>query len=143
MTSWRDSASQQAQDDLDELLNASLPFAQQLLDRHGEFFPFAATMTASGETRLVAGDPDQGEQPNSTDVLQTLAAGLRSELDQLRATALISDLRLVDSDAVRVELEHSEGHALAVLLRYKKRRLRRGADYGDLAAAPADRQIWT
>jgi hypothetical protein len=85
VTSRRDSATEQAQADLDELLNASLPFAQQMLDKHGEFFPYAVAITLSGETKLVAGDPGQGEQPSSADVLQVLAQGLA-----LRQTRLLA-----------------------------------------------------
>ena len=39
-------------------------------------------------------------------------------------------------------LEHREGHAIAVLLAYKKKRLRRGVEFGDLAAAPGAQQVW-
>lgn len=131
------------QDDLDELLNASVPFAQQMLDKHGEFFPYGVAIDSSGETRLVAGDPDQGEQPKSVDVLQTLVKGLRAQRDELRAAAMVSDVRLSDSDAVRVEVEHREGQALVVLLPYKRKRLRRGIEYGELVAGSGESQIWT
>jgi hypothetical protein len=84
VTSWRDAASQQAQDDLDGLLNAALPFAQQMLERHGEFFPYGVTLGASGDTRMVAGQPGQGERPPSTEVLALLVEGLRRERETLR-----------------------------------------------------------
>jgi hypothetical protein len=142
VTSWRASASQQAQDDLDGLLDSSLPFAQEMLDKHVEFFPYAAAITTSGETRLIAGDPGEGEQPTSVAVLQVLVEGLRAERDTLRAAAVVSDVRRSDSDAVRVELEHEEGHAIVVFLPYQKKRLRRGVEYGQITAGPGDRQVW-
>lgn len=45
--------------------------------------------------------------------------------------------------AVRVELEHREGHAIADLLPYKKRRLRRGVEFGELGASAGEPQVWT
>jgi hypothetical protein len=37
--------------ELDALLNTFLPFAQTMLREHGEFYPFGAIMTSSGEIR--------------------------------------------------------------------------------------------
>jgi hypothetical protein len=142
MTSWRDSASEQAQDDLDGLLGSSLPFAQEMLDRRGEFFPYAARISLAGETQLIAGDPGEGEQPTSVAVIQVLVEGLRAERDTLRAAAVVSDVRLADSDAVRVELEHADGHAIVALLPYRKKLLRR-IEYGQMTAGAGERQIWT
>jgi hypothetical protein len=143
VTSWRDGASQQAQDDLDGLVGRALPFAEQMLDQHGELFPYAVALSDAGEARMVAADPDGGEQPASVDVLATLIDGLRAERDALRAVALVSDVRLTESDAVRVELEHREGQALAVYLPYKKKRVRRGVEYSDMTAGPGVPQVWS
>jgi len=142
MTSWRDGASQQAQDDLDGLVGAALPFAEQMLDQHGEFFPYAVALDEVGEARMVAADPDSGEQPASLDVIATLVEGLQGERETLRAVAIVSDVRLTESDAVRVELEHREGHALAVYLPYKKKRMRRGVEFADMTAGPGEPQVW-
>jgi hypothetical protein len=142
MASWRDSASQQSQDDLDGLLNVTLPFAQQVLANSGEFYPFGAAVTASGETQLIAGDPRQGEHPPSAEVLSSLVDGFRQNRAGLRAVAMCSDVRLPDSDAVRVELEHRDGHAVAVLLPYKKKRFGRGMEYSDLRGGSADQRVW-
>jgi hypothetical protein len=143
MTTWRDSAAQQSQDDLDGLLNATLPFAQQMLAKNGEFYPFGAAVTAGGETRLVAADPDRGEHPASGEVLSSLLDGFRRTREDLRAVAVCSDVRLPDADAVRVELEHRDGQAMTVLLPYKKKRFGRGVDYEDLRGGTTDKQVWT
>lgn len=136
MTSWRESTSQQAQQDLDALLELTLPFAQQQLAEHGEFFPFAAAVGVDGAPRLIAADPGVGERPASRDVLDQLVGGLR-------AAALVADVRVGESDAARVELEHRDGQAICVLLPYKRRRLRRGVAYGELGAAPGQPRIWS
>lgn len=141
MTSWRDSASQQAQADLDALLNITLPFAQQMLAKRGEFYPFGATVTAGGETRLLAGDLGQ-EHPGTADVLSLLVERLRQERPGLRAVAICSDVRLSDSDGIRVELEHRDGHAMAVLMPYKKKRFASGVEYDDLRGGAANKQVW-
>lgn len=56
--------------------------------------------------------------------------------------AVCFDVWLPDSDAIRVELEHRDGQAIAVLLPYKKKRLGRGFDYQDLRAAATDKMVW-
>jgi hypothetical protein len=77
MSSWRDVASEQAQDDLDGLVNAALPFATQMLDKHGEFFPYGVALDSACDARMIAGDPGDGERPASTAVLATLVEALR------------------------------------------------------------------
>ena len=143
MTSWRDSTSQQAQDDLDRLLDESLPFAQEMLEKHGEFFPYAVAMSTTGEISLIAGDPGDGEQPTSVAVLEVLTDGLRETRNSNRAASLVSDVRLADSDALRVELEHQEGQAIVVLLPYRKKLLRRGVEYQPMRASEGERKIWS
>src|SRR5271169_3394046 len=95
-----------------------MPFAEQSLAAHGEFFPYGAVVTVDGATRVIAGDPGQGEQPDSNAVLALLYRGARPDASGLRAVAFVADVRVPGSDAMRVELEHAEGHALVVLMPY-------------------------
>lgn len=143
MSSWREIASPQAQDDLDGLVDAALGFAQQQLDAHGEFFPFAAAITVDGTTEMVAPDLHD-EHPAATEVLDACVAALTDRRDTIRAGAVVSDVRLrapATGDAIQANLEHAEGHALTVLLPYAKKRRNR-IDYGAIQAHAGHNHIW-
>lgn len=144
MTSWRDSTSRQAQSDLDELLSASLGFAQQQLAKHGEFFPYSVVVGANGQTEMIAAQPDTtDDRPASAEVIASCRIVLAERRDQLRAAAIIADVRVadLDSDAIRVDLEHAEGPALTVQLPYTKSS-GNIIDYGHLRASSGTRTIW-
>jgi hypothetical protein len=143
MTSWRDTASQRSQDDLDGLLNAALEIAQQLLDKNREFYPFAIVIGDDGQQRMVAADAGS-DRPQSADLIAVLISGMIEEQDQLRAAAIVADVHLPETngDAIRVTLEHCEQVALAVVLPYRVRRLGRRIDYGVLQAAEAEAFVW-
>ena len=142
MATWRDQASEQAQADLDGLLNVVLPFAQKMLSDNGEFFPFGAIVTNEGRSELVAADPGLGERPPSASVLDGLLRSFRAKRDQTRATAACADVHREDTDAVMVALEHLEGVALNVFLPYKKKRFRGGLEFGAINASTGTRQVW-
>ena len=144
MTSWRVTASQQAQDDLDGLLEPALEFAQHQLDKYREFHPYAVVVDVVGQQRMVAADT-RDEQPDSAHIITALIESLGDQRDELRAVAIVADVRLPDlgTDAVRVTLEHADGAALAVVLPYRPRRFGRGVDFGDLQAGEASVSIWT
>jgi hypothetical protein len=138
-SSWRDSASQRCQDDLDGLLKLTLRFAQQMLEKGEEFYPFGAAMSTDGEARLPGGDP--GRDAN-TAALPILLDGLRHYRADFRAVAICSHVRLPGSNAVRVNLEHQEGHAVHFVVPYNKQ-LGRGVEYGDPRRGTPFRQVWT
>lgn len=145
MSSWRDDASAQAQDDLDRLLDAALGFAQQQLDTRGEFFPYAAAIDSDGTAEMIAARPaPDDEHPRSADVVDACVAALVSQSDHIRAGAIVADVHAEElgGDAIRVDLEHAEGHALTVLLPYAKKRLRKTIDYGPMRAQPGRRRVW-
>jgi hypothetical protein len=143
--SWRDSVSQSCQDDLDRLLREALPFAQQCLAKYGEFFPYGVSLANSGATGMVAAN-EGSEHPASTDLLTMLYDGLRGQSAELRGAAVVSDVRIKDpdGDAIKIEIEHREGVAMAVLLPYRAQKKMFGRDvvYSDMRAAPAERRIW-
>ena len=64
MDSWRENASTEAQQDLDGLFNATIPFAQQNLDRHREFYPFAAAINTLGEMTFLSTQLTNDEHPD-------------------------------------------------------------------------------
>lgn len=143
MPSWRDVTSPQAQADLDELLNASLGFAQQQLAHHGEFYPYAAAIRADGNIEMISGQvPRDSERPAAADVAESCMAQLASRQHAIRAAAIITDVRLPNGgDAIEVSLEHAEGQTLRVLLPYAGRR--KAVTYGPIRAGTGNRRIWS
>jgi len=145
VSSWRDIASQQAQEDLDGLVGVALDFAKQQLGTRGEFFPFAVAVGANGAIEIIDARLDTAdEHPPSAEVLAVCVASLRSKRAGIRACATAADVTLDQprrGDAIRVDLEHAEGHALTVDLPYTKQR-RRGIHYGPIQAHAGPHQIW-
>ncbi len=114
-----------AKSECEELLNVLLPFAEELLAKHGEFFPFAATMNNLGGIAHVAGYTGS-EQPPSADVIALLKGAFRegARTSEYRATALAYDVRVqsptnnAKCDAVAVELDHADEYSVVVYFPY-------------------------
>jgi hypothetical protein len=137
-----------AHPDLEELLNFLVPFAQQMLAKHGEFFPFAATMGVDGKIAPAAAHTGS-EQPPSQEVIDLLLAGFRRQAarGEIRAAGLCVDVRTVPPgetekvDAICTRLEHREGDAVHVFLPYRKGWLGR-VKYGELFAGRGERVVF-
>ena len=111
--------------DVNELLNAVLPFAHELLVKDGGFHPFGVTMSAEGELTAKGYEleEDDGEPER---VLYALAEALREEAerDPVRALGICWDARIQTEedeelrDAVAVAVETRTGTSLEVFVPY-------------------------
>jgi hypothetical protein len=108
-----------------QLVDAILPFAQQMLSKHKEFYPFGAQLNNAGKVEQV-GAYNGNEHPPSAELIDLLHAGFvaKAKAGQVRATALAYDVRVqppgssAKSDAVAVELEHRDGYNVTVYFPY-------------------------
>lgn len=145
MTSWRDTLDAGAQTDLDRLLDSGLALARAQLAKASEFDPFALVVDTEG--RLLATEWDTsalGKHPEVDEVLAAALVQLRQLGETCRATALVINTRLARerTDAVEVRLEHRDGAALVVLLRYKRATFGPQVDFGELSAFAGEREVW-
>lgn len=139
--SARISHQERIQQDLDELLSQLAVLAKALIIRNGEFFPFGASIGKRGKYTLVTPVPE-ADQPTSHDVVDAIFSDLRSSRGSLRACGVAAMAATVEgTDAVRIELEHSEGSSLVIALPYTRGDLGAFA-YGDMEAHRANRRIW-
>ena len=110
---------------LEQMLSAAVPFAEQMLKTHGEFYPYGATMNSEGKISSVGGYTGS-EHPKSTEVIGLLKAGFRrdAEAGKIRACALVYDIRTVPPgktqkmDAVAVDLDHRGSMSIVVVYPY-------------------------
>ena len=150
MTSWRDDTSQQAQDELDDLLDVSLRAAQQRLDDVGEFYPFAVTIAEVGRVGVLTPQVQTGPRAvaDVAEVFELCWTTLRGEADTARAAAVVTNVGGPDGDAIAVALEHREGPAIEVFLPYVAQGKTNGKKppqrhrFGELQAAPGQSRIW-
>jgi hypothetical protein len=110
----------------ENLMNTALPFAEQMLQKHGEFFPYGAALKENGEIASVAGY-DGRELPPSNDIIRLLKEAFvkGAKSGEYRATALVYDVKITlpsseqKSDAIAVSLNHRENYSVVVYFPYQ------------------------
>jgi hypothetical protein len=115
-----------ARADCEALLNSVLPFAKQMLDQHGEFYPFGGAMQADGQLVSVASHEGK-DDPAPADVIESLKDIFTAEAKdgKLKATALVYNVRVTlpstgeTSDAIAVSLDHRENYSVIVFFPYE------------------------
>jgi hypothetical protein len=126
-------------EEIEELLNYLLPFAERQLNEAGEFYPYAAMVSADGELRSVTAAT--GEEPEVAELLVALHAELRSQAadGSIRASGIAADVTLTDpdsgetTDAVQIELDHADGDPVDVYVPYET--ATDGVKFGDPVSA--------
>lgn len=134
--------------DLDALLNAVLPFAQQMLAEHGEFYPIGSSMDMDGEISLAA-VKSPSEQPASQEVIDALLERFRARASEgsIRACVVCYDGlvrppgQAEKVDAICAWLEHESGEAVSVFLPYQKAGVGR-VTYGEIFASALAAQVF-
>lgn len=127
--------------ELDEMLGPLFTFAQDMLRKHGEFYPFAHAMANDGKVGIVAGYTGD-EHPASNEVIELLVQALRAQAaaGEIKASGICYDVRMSGpdgkpTDAIAVSLEHLAGDSVVVLMPYSKGRFS-GVSFGQIVGAP-------
>jgi len=110
----------------ESLMTAALPFAEQMLSKYGEFFPYGQALSTEGKVVSVAAF-DGREQPPSADVISLIKQGFVQEAKagKYKATALVYDVRVISpssgekTDAIAVSLNHRDNYSVVVYFAYK------------------------
>jgi hypothetical protein len=130
----------QPTDEIQELLNFLLPFAERMLSQHGEFYPYAAALDSDGAVSAVGIDMHD-DSPDVGELLIALHQGLRERAAEgaIRASGIAADVTLTDpdsgetTDAVQVELDHADADAVDIFVPYETKA--EGIEFGELVAA--------
>lgn len=107
------------------LMNVVLPFAEQMLQKHGEFFPYGAALMKNGQVVNIAGY-DGHVQPQTRDIIRLLKQAFvdGAKEGDYKATALVYDMRVSlpssgqKSDAIAISLNHENNYSVVVFFPY-------------------------
>jgi hypothetical protein len=119
-----------------------------MLEKYGEFIPFAAAMSSTGEIASVAGDVGN-EHPDSQEVIDFLTGVFQRQAlaGEIKACGICIDSRVIPegqtekTDAILARLEHKDGEAIDVYLPYRTTLLRK-TKYGDLFGAVGTARVF-
>jgi hypothetical protein len=102
-----------------QLVDASLPFAEQLLTKYGEFFPFGRVIESDGTIAHHAGYPG-GEQPPSSEVIEILQRSWRQMASNgsIRASARLTIFALFRPDVMRSRMQSASQSTIAIHIRF-------------------------
>lgn len=132
----------------DRLLNALLPFAQQMLAKHGSFHPFGAYLNQNGEPILLAAY-EGNEHPDANVLIEMLVEQFRKDAPEKGyfAVGICFDVLVAPpnetekTDAIQVAIEYADGEAVAVYVPYKKGWFGK-VRYGVIFASAAESKIF-
>ena len=135
-------------DEIQEILNFLLPYAEQMLNQHGEFYPYAAALDSDGELKAVGTGFDD-DSPDVGEILLALHDGLRERAVEgaIRASGIAADVTLTDpdsgetTDAVQVELDHADADAVDIFVPYETEG--EAIKFGELVAAEGREPVFT
>ncbi len=138
-----------ANTELDALLNTLLPVAQMLLKKQGEFYPFGAIMSSSGEIRHVGARMEGDDYPPSEPLIELLTETFKkyAAKGELRAAGICYDVLTVPPgekqkrDAICCGLEHCLGETVDVFIPYV-RAANGDVDCGEIFAVKRTAQIF-
>ena len=136
----------EAREDYNALLEFLMPFAEQMLKKNGEFFPFGAAVSTEGEVQACA-TYDGNESPASEEVIALLLQGFQGDAREgkIRATGICYDGRIVQDgkkvDAVIISLEHASGGATKTCIPYTKSMFGKYR-FGELIAGVDDPKVF-
>jgi hypothetical protein len=111
--------------DCEKLMNATLPFAEQMLKEHGEFYPYGSALDPAGKVLAVAVS-GPNEMPRSAEVIDDLNKSMMEGAltGEYMATAIVYDARVTlpaderQSDAIVIRLDHRDHYSVKVFLPY-------------------------
>lgn len=126
----------------DGLFGLGLDAALAMLNKRRECYPFGFE-SLGDEAVMIGAGAGLGDRSDSQAVLDALYEASRSRRDELDAVTYVCDVRLESgSDAVCVDLEHSQGHALQIVTPYRTKRFGRGVETGGMLVSSGTRRIW-
>ena len=113
-------------DEAEDLLNRLLPFAKQMLEKHGEFYPFGAAMLRDGSITAVA-YKENDEHPPSKQVIDNLLTVYRTaaKTNTYRAVGIAYVITTLPpgatekTDAIAIRLDHVTGYSVVVVFPYQ------------------------
>jgi hypothetical protein len=112
-----------SREDLDEILNEAIAFATFLIEKNGEFYPFAVIKDSQGNLKHFH-HPTHEEFPTSEKLREGLFASLRhsAQRNEIVASAVVSNTSLTErstlvaKSAIRLELESATDVAVTCYL---------------------------
>ncbi|OMC42535.1 hypothetical protein A5745_21575 [Mycobacterium sp. IS-2888] len=140
---WRDTVTEQAQADLDDLVDAAVEFALERIASAGEFLPFTLAVSTRGERQAIQPNYPRARELQIADQLDAQWRALGDLKDSLRAAVVAFNVSLTEAnrDGIEIRAEHREGVAIGLIFPYTV-----GADGNAELEAPSahreDRRIW-
>lgn len=125
-----------------------LPFAEEQLKKHREFYPFAAVIRADDSVELT-GVYDENEHPASADVLETLKQAHREKAmgGEIKTSGIVWNAILNEGGKptdgmIVVSLEHKDAYSVAIIVPYRIGLLKH-IRFGDLYATEGHHDIFS